>query len=210
MSKQLEIFYLDNVLQQDWRITVTAEMELPRWTYKVWQSNEGFEEDNVPCWIYDWMKSDWNTTVYRAIIDRLEEVVPRTAIYEFKTLESYASSKTFGQDGLIHNDKAFQFNAVGDGFMTFIYFPGTADWDPNWGGEFQFFDEAGNVIATYYPQPNTCLVFDSNIPHRCKAPTINSGKLKKILNYNSFVHKRWDLDTNEIPVEITEVPEQNS
>jgi len=126
------------------------------------------------------------------IQNKLYETCPETVDYQFKLYHAIAGGKTFGLDGGIHTDKDVDFNDMGDGFMTVCYFP-NREWNPEWGGEFQFFDDNGNVIATYYPLPNTCLVFDSNIPHRGLAPTRDCKKLRKYISYKTFVSKKWYL-----------------
>jgi hypothetical protein len=206
MNKQLEIFYLSNVLKDDYFSNIKGDLNGPGWKYGPVASAEGFEEDNISMWVYDFLKSPWNPVLYQSILDKLREVAPATSNYQFKILESYAGGKTFGIDGKVHNDKEFTFNEVGDGFMTFCFFPSQEEWDPNWGGELQFFDDNLNVIATYHPQPNTCLVFDSNIPHRGLAPSKDCPYLRTFISIKTFVHKRWDLEeTSEVEVSIKDV-----
>jgi len=40
----------------------------------------------------------------------------------------------------------------------------TRDWNPNWGGQLQFFDDAGNVIEGFNPAYNTLMMF--RVPQR--------------------------------------------
>ena len=104
----------------------------------------------------------------------------------------------------IHTDKDFIWNDMGDGFMTLCFFP-NKEWSPEWGGEFQFFDENGNVIATYYPMPNTCIVFDSDIPHRGLGPSRDCKKLRQYISFKTFVSKRWYLNNDPGLVQLTDI-----
>lgn len=196
MTRPLEIYYLDNVARADTLVNVIADTDNPIWEFGRATDPDEDKETAILFWQASMMRSHWCTEVlWYEILSKLAEVAPDTEKYNFKVTDVVCGGKTFGQDGSIHTDKDFQFSEEGDGFMTVCFFPNEA-WNPEWGGEFQFFDDEGNVIATYYPNPNTCLVFDSNIPHRGLAPTRQCNKLRKCLTYKTFVHKQWFLETN--------------
>jgi hypothetical protein len=210
MTKPAEIFYLDNILREDYLISVNEDYNNHFWTYGPFKSIEGFEEDDVSLWIYPYLKSKWNPVVYQCIIDRLEILDPKTKNYQWKILDSYGGQiNPGGASRKIHTDKDFQFNDKGDGFMTFCFFPGSDEWNPNWSGDLQFFDDNMNVIASYSPKPNTCVVFDSNIPHRGLAPTADCPFTRKHISFKSFVHKRWDIATEITEAQITDTSNDN-
>ena len=195
-TKPSEIFYLENVLRQHTFDNIVAELKKPIWQYGRVTNPDLWDEDTTVFWQAD---LSLNTLVgeqaFYEIIDKLNETDSTTQNYQFKLYSAIAGGKTFGLDGGIHTDKDIGFNNMGDGFMTFCFFP-NREWNPEWGGEFQFFDEEGNIIATYYPKPNTCLVFDSNIPHRGLAPSRDCKKLRMYLSFKTFVSKKWYLDQN--------------
>lgn len=194
MNRQLEIFYLDNVLRFDTFANIKGELEKPIWQFGRVTNPDAWDEDTTVFWQADLTLTNIVADVaFYEIINRLNELDPNTAKWQFKLYSAIAGGKTFGLDGGIHTDKDVEFNDMGDGFMTFCFFP-NEEWNPEWGGEFQFFDQAGNVIATYYPMPNTCLVFDSNIPHRGLAPNRDCKKLRQYISYKTFVSKKWYLD----------------
>ena len=194
MTKQLEIFYLKDVLRVDTFANIVVELKKPIWQFGRVTNPDAWDEDPTVFW-----QSDMTLTtlvgdvMFYEIINKLGELDPNTKKYQFKLYSAIAGGKTYGLDGGIHTDKDIEFNDLGDGFMTFCFFP-NEEWNPEWGGEFQFFDNDGNVIATYYPEPNTCLVFDSNIPHRGLAPNRDCKKLRKYVSFKTFVSKKWYLD----------------
>jgi hypothetical protein len=196
-----EIFFLDNVARQDVFTNVATSLSADVWKYGVMPPAANYDiEDPTKFWYTDMNKNMWTETLFQDIVIRLGIVSPATNNYNFKMLDVKAGAKTFGQDGSIHIDKDFEFNVEGDGYMTFCYFPHTS-WEPEWGGEFQFLDTSGNIIASYYPMPNTCLVFDSNLPHRGLAPRMNSPELRKYVSFKCFVHKNWETPADITPLE---------
>jgi Rps23 Pro-64 3,4-dihydroxylase Tpa1-like proline 4-hydroxylase len=195
-KKPLEIIYLENVARSDTFANVVGDVNMPGWSFgRMTDESEDKNTANL-FWQQSMQRSNWCTEVlWYEILVRLEEVAPSTKNYQFKVSSVVCGGKTFGQDGSIHTDKDFEFNEEGDGYMTVCFFP-NEEWNAEWGGEFQFFNDTGDVIATYYPKPNTCLVFDSNIPHRGLAPTRHCNRLRKCLTYKTFVHKQWFLENN--------------
>ena len=192
MKIPLEIFYLENVARSDTFVNVKYDTDQSVWKYG--RKTDPDSDVGNTFWEASMMRSHWCTEVlWFEIVAKLAEIAPVTNNYHFKVTDVVCGGKTFGQDGEIHTDKDFQFNDEGDGFMTVCFFP-NEEWNPSWGGEFQFFNDEGDVIATYYPKPNTCLVFDSNIPHRGLGPNRNCQVLRKCLTYKTFVHKQWFLE----------------
>lgn len=198
--KPKEIFYLNNVLRPDTFLNVCALLETPIWQFGRVTNPDVWDEDGNIFWQAELSLNHLiSETAFFEIRNKLIEIAPQTSDYQFKLYHAVAGGKTFGLEGGIHTDKDVDFNDMGDGFMTFCFFP-NREWNPEWGGEFSFFDENGNVIATYFPMPNTCLVFDSNIPHRGVAPLRNCKKLRQYISYKTFVSKKWYLkkqDTQE-------------
>ena len=195
-KRPLEIIYLENVARSDTFANVLGDVDKPGWLFGRSTDPTKHEETESIFWTQNMQRSSWCTDVlWYEILAKLEEVSPVTANYQFKVKSVDCGGKTFGQDGGVHTDVDFQYNEEGDGWMTICFFP-NAEWNPEWGGEFQFFNDVGDVIATYYPKPNTCLVFDSNIPHRGLAPLRSCNKLRKCLTYKTFVHKQWFLENN--------------
>lgn len=200
MTNPKEIFYVDNAGTQDAFANLASDLDKDAWKYGQLDPTYGWEvEDTNPIWWCDMIKNRWHETVFQSIIDRLEAIDPKVKNYVFKLINCQAGGRTFGLDGSIHVDHDFNFNKDGDGFMTFCYFP-NHEWEPEWGGELQFFDESGNIIASYLPMPNTCVVFDSNIPHRGLSPTRDCTTLRKYISFKTQVHKMWNV-TNSVIID---------
>lgn len=197
----LQIYFLENVAKSDTFANISADLDKDIWQYGVIPPPVGGEvEDTTKFWYSDMLKNRWQEVLFQEIVDKLETVDPTTKNYRFKSLDVKAGGKTFGLDGSIHIDRTFQYNVEGDGYMTFCFFP-NQEWEPEWGGELQFFDDGGNIIASYLPMPNTCVVFDSNIPHRGLAPTRDCRNLRKYISFKTFVHKGW----NTTPAEFKDI-----
>ena len=197
MNKPLEIFHLTNVLRSDTFSNVVDLLKKPIWQWGRVTSPDAWDEDTTVFWMADLtLDTLVGETAFYEVLNKLNQVAPETIPYQFKLYSAIAGGKTFGLDGGVHTDKDVEFNDMGDGFMTLCFFP-NEEWNPEWGGEFQFFNENGEVIATYYPMPNTCLVFDSNIPHRGLAPSRDCKKLRQYISYKTFVSKRWYLENNQ-------------
>lgn len=195
-NRPREIFYIPNVLQNDTWANVLAEMDKPIWRFGRVTHPDAWEEDTTVFWTADLSITPWaSETCYYEILNALYKKYPETKNYSFKLQSAVAGGKTFGLDGEIHTDKDINFNDMGDGYMTLLFFP-NKEWNPEWGGEFQFFNEDGTPIASYYPMPNSCLIFDSNIPHRGLGPNRDCKKLRVYISYKTFVSKKWFLDQN--------------
>jgi hypothetical protein len=192
-KKVKEIYYLQNVAAIDVAGNLASEMDKEIWQYGVMTPTYGWTiEDPKPMWWCDFVKNRWHEALYRNIIDCLEQINPVTKNYIFKMINAQAGGRTYGIDGSIHIDHDFEFNQDGDGFMTFLYFAHT-EWEAEWGGEVQFFGDNGEIIASYTPMPNTCIVFDSNIPHRGLAPVRDCTKLRKHVSIKVQAHKMWSV-----------------
>jgi hypothetical protein len=195
-KRPLEIFYLEDVARSDTFSNVLGDVDKPGWEFGRMTDENEDKNTAIMFWTANMQRSHWCTEVlWYEILAKLEEVAPATTNYQFKVTSVVCGGKTFGLDGGIHTDKDFKFTEEGDGYMTVCFFP-NKEWEPEWGGEFQFFGDNGEVIASYYPKPNTALVFDSNIPHRGLAPIRNCNRLRKCLTYKTFVHKQWFLENN--------------
>lgn len=198
MEKQpSEIIYIDNAGSQDAFANIDSDLNKETWRYGTLAPTYGWDvEDPKPMFWVDFIKNRWHEVVFQNIIDKLETLDPKYKNYVFKLINSQAGGRVFGMDGSIHVDHDFNFNEEGDGFMTFCYFP-NREWEAEWGGELQFFGEDGNIIASFLPKPNSCVAFDSNIPHRGLAPTKECNKLRRYISMKVQVHKMWGT-TNSV------------
>lgn len=194
MSKELEIFYIENAASNDVHANLSADLDKDIWQFGIADATYAWDvEDPRPKWWCDLVKNRWHETLMQNIVDQLELMDPNVKNYVFKLINCQGGGRTLGLDGSIHVDHDFEFTQEGYGFMTFCYFP-HKEWDAEWGGELQFFNEKGEIIAAYLPMPNTAVVFDSNIPHRGLAPTKECPVLRKFISLKLQVHKSWILD----------------
>lgn len=197
MEKQpSEIIYVDNAGSQDAFANIDSDLNKECWRYGTLAATYGWQiEDPKPMFWADFVKNRWHEVVFQNVLDKLETIDPKYKNYVFKLINSQAGGRVFGMDGSIHVDHEFEFNDDGDGFMTFCYFP-NKEWEPEWGGELQFFGENGEIIASFLPKPNTCIVFDSNIPHRGLAPTKSCDKIRRYVSMKVQVHKMWNTTSS--------------
>ena len=193
MDKQpQEIIYVSNASVQDTFANISSDLDKEVWRFGTTSATYGWDiEDPKPLFWCDFIKNRWHEILMHNVIDRLEQIDPKYKNYVFKLINAQAGGRVFGLDGSIHVDHDFEFNLDGDGFMTFCFFP-NKEWQAEWGGELQFFNDEGQIIASFSPQPNTCVVFDSNIPHRGLAPTRDCQNFRKYVSLKVQVHKMWN------------------
>jgi SM-20-related protein len=76
-----------------------------------------------------------------------------------RLIRCYANGSTYGSDGTLHRDTKLE------NTYTTVYYPHDS-WDPDWGGETVFFNQArDDIIASVYPRPNRLVIFDGRIPN---------------------------------------------
>lgn len=92
---------------------------------------------------------------------------------KFQLDRVYANGQTHGLSGDLHQD------VIGgdDSYKTFLYYPGPV-WKPEWGGATIFHDHYQGSIFSLYPQPNTGVLFNSNIFHQGQEPTRQCKELR--------------------------------
>lgn len=190
MHKTPEIFFIENATQPYIFENICNEFEtLDSWRWqKPCPHDKPFDiEDDTFFWITDIKKNNWSEPIFLDIIEQLNILDPNTKNYNFKLNWAYGAAKTQGLDGTIHVDKQFEFNEQNEGYMTFVYYP-MKEWNVEWGGELQFFDDKGNIVTTFIPKPNTAIIFDSNLMHRSLAPR-KKDIVKHFITYKTFVNK---------------------
>ena len=92
---------------------------------------------------------------------------------EFELDRVYANGQTHGLSGDLHQD------VIGgdDSYKTFLYYVGPT-WQPEWGGSTVFYDKQTGSMFSNYPQPNTGVLFNSNIFHQGQEPTRQCKELR--------------------------------
>jgi Rps23 Pro-64 3,4-dihydroxylase Tpa1-like proline 4-hydroxylase len=92
---------------------------------------------------------------------------------KFELDRVYANGQTHGLSGDLHQD------VIGgdDSYKTFIYYVGPL-WQPEWGGATIFYDSQAGTIFSNYPQPNSGVLFNSNIFHQGQEPTRQCKELR--------------------------------
>lgn len=189
------IYVLHECGRSDTVANLRADLQQPIWKFgRVDHSPSnvtGFGvEDDATYWWADMSANRWSDVLLQDILDKLEEAEPEARNYNFKSMLSYAGAKNVGMDGYVHVDREFEWNEHGDGYKTFLFFPDDIEWEPEMGGELQFFDrETGAIIATVYPHPRMCIIFDSNIPHRGLAPRGDRNLVRRYISIKTFVNK---------------------
>lgn len=93
----------------------------------------------------------------------------------------YANGQTFDQDSPIHRD-----NLPKKPGKTVVLFCNEY-WASTWGGELTFFDTNKNeIIQAILPKPGRAVIFDGEIPHRARAPTIDSRQLRTTIAFKTI------------------------
>ncbi|MBA1193328.1 2OG-Fe(II) oxygenase [Pseudomonas entomophila] len=85
----------------------------------------------------------------------------------------YANGQSFGQDSPIHRD-----NLPSEPGQTAVLFC-NGYWATTWGGELVFCNDAKtDVSAAVLPKPGRIAIFNGEMPHRAKSPTIECDRLR--------------------------------
>jgi SM-20-related protein len=98
-----------------------------------------------------------------------------------RLLGVYANGQTFGQDSPIHRD-----NLPSEPGMTAVLFCNDY-WATTWGGELLFCNDAKNdVIAAVLPKPGRIAIFNGEMPHRAKSPSIDCDGLRVTIAFKTI------------------------
>ncbi|VVP68218.1 hypothetical protein PS910_00332 [Pseudomonas fluorescens] len=85
----------------------------------------------------------------------------------------YANGQSFGQDSPIHRD-----NLPSEPGQTAVLFCNDY-WATTWGGELLFCNDAKtDVSAAVLPKPGRIAIFNGEVPHRAKSPTMDCDRLR--------------------------------
>lgn len=99
----------------------------------------------------------------------------------------YANGQTSGQDSPIHRD-----NLPSEPGHTAVLFCNDY-WATTWGGELLFCNDAKtDVIAAALPKPGRFAIFNGEMPHRAKSPTIDCDRLRTTIAFRT-VNKDFKL-----------------
>lgn len=83
----------------------------------------------------------------------------------YRMYRSYCNHAGFGDVLCIHTDAQ-----PGANELTALWFL-AAEWNPDWGGETLFFNEARDAEFVVSPRPGRLVIFDGSIPHAGRAPS---------------------------------------
>ena len=85
----------------------------------------------------------------------------------------YANGQSFGQDSPIHRD-----NLPSEPGQTAVLFCNDY-WATTWGGELLFCNDAKtDISAAVLPKPGRIAIFNGEMPHRAKSPTMDCDRLR--------------------------------
>jgi SM-20-related protein len=103
-----------------------------------------------------------------------------------RLVRCYANGMCYGMDGTVHID------AHEPGNYTAVYYPHER-WLPNWGGETMFYNQTKDrVMACFYPQPNSMVVFDGRIPHRANGTCRSYSGMRITLMWKTELMEKPD------------------
>ena len=91
---------------------------------------------------------------------------------QFNLIRVYANGQTHGLSGNWHQDE----EVLSNKFKTFLYYVNPT-WDPVWGANTVFTDPVHGVYSQIF-EPNTGLLFNSNIYHVGLEPTRHCRDLR--------------------------------
>lgn len=123
---------------------------------------------------------------------------------DISLLRVYGSAQVFGMDPVTHTDEpAMMAHPAyeGDPYLTILIYTTrhNGHWEPMWGGETMFYDQAGEVVAAVRPQPGRVVMFDGTIVHRAGSLSRYCKVQREILTFKCAPAREdsrasvWDL-----------------
>lgn len=93
----------------------------------------------------------------------------------------YANGQTLGQDSPIHRD-----NKPHEPGKTVLLFC-NSHWASCWGGELVFYDhQKMNVIRSVLPRPGRLVIFNGQIPHSARSPSVVCDQLRVTIAFKTI------------------------
>jgi len=148
--------------QQEHQLVIDKTLNAKTWQFAGFSN----EPNSTKFWFLDLGNDSFFT---KLSLDRIQTLTNQ----EFELDRVYANGQTHGLSGDMHQD------VIGgdDSYKTFLYYVGPT-WLPEWGGATVFHDPHKADIFFNYPQPNTGVIFNSNILHQGQEPTRQCKELR--------------------------------
>lgn len=98
-----------------------------------------------------------------SIPNALKEILEGAVQDRIEYIRYYCNGQSFGEDGSPHRDYAES------NIYTLLYYP-MLEWEKEWGGYMHIFDENDEIMFSWWPKPNSAVLFNSNLLHVGTAP----------------------------------------
>jgi hypothetical protein len=153
--------YLSQVLNAtEFEYVVSKTLKGNEWVFgqkSISQSSTGF-----PFWQLELTNDQFFSKHFVGLIERAVNK-------KFEMIHVYANGQTHGQPGSTHLDNPEP------NYWTFLFYV-NPEWNIEWGGETVFSTENGMLAVT--PEPNSGILFNSNIPHFGRDPSRHYSGLR--------------------------------
>lgn len=160
----MNITILNDFLElPDWQTAVSKTVQGKNWEFAGFSNNV---QKEIKFWYMNLDQDEFFTKKFFASISK-----QFNRHYELDRV--YANGQTYGLSGSLHQDVI----DADSSYKTFLYYPGPF-WDVTYGGYTVFHDKTNDSIFSYYPTPNSAVMFDSNIWHAGLEPTRHCTDLR--------------------------------
>lgn len=149
----------ENILSEPLLEFCNKILNTPNWSY----GHTSTPQSTTPFWNMDLTENKFFTDY---MFNRIKEISQENYILH----RVYANGQTQGQNGDIHIDDYRQ------NHKTFLFYP--LEWNENFGGETEFFNDKLELISSYLPKKNTGILFSGEVLHRGNAPIISDARLR--------------------------------
>jgi len=189
-----DVSTLDNAITDEEQTLLTTAFSDALWRYD-WPVNS--TPFSRPCWHFfiagsrresrECCEAELANDKRWGFLAHIWQRLKATHITNSKLLGVYANGQTAGQDSPIHRD-----NLPSEPGQTAVMFCNDY-WATTWGGELIFCNDVKNdIIAAVLPKPKRIAVFNGEIPHRAKSPTIECDRLRVTLAFKTIRNKSHD------------------
>lgn len=176
----IEYYYRNNV-SFGWKSNRDLDYDFGHWSKIITSHSKAFNLDTKLTPSFE------NNHYYINLIsDKIEEIIGKRGLYR-----CYYKYYTYGTDAYIHKDVSSKLDWDSECETVILYL--TQDWNPDWYGMTNLYEENGyDIYKSVMPKYNRLFIFDGKIPHSATPLSRACSATKKILVFNYMPVNKTD------------------
>ena len=190
---------VDNILPEELHAGCNVVIGSRGWKFG-WSSNPSKPSRH---WNMDFTKANTlnGLEVYHELPTEIKEAwlhIRNTQLNGHRLVRCYANAHTYGTEGYKHED------GLRDGDTTVVVYMNSEDWNVDWGGETQVYENGETVLGSY-PKKNRAIIFKSNMMHRATPVCRDYFGLRVTLMFKTTAPSAIDPIRDNIQKLLTEL-----